>query len=196
MAEHEPCIGATDDWYTPPEIFSALGLQFDLDPCSPGSGHWVPANSIYTIKDDGLSQPWFGLVFMNPPFGKRNGHVPWLQRFFNHGNGIAVVRAYTSSGWWHEHMHRADIILFPKGKTRFIRPDGSIGKSPGHGIALVACGSVARIALQVSGLGMIYTQQKDMSELHCTLWDQGAELTNLKRSLNGKTEKPPGGRRA
>jgi hypothetical protein len=25
MAEHEPCIGATSDWYTPPEYFKALG---------------------------------------------------------------------------------------------------------------------------------------------------------------------------
>ena len=61
MAEHEPCIGATDDWYTPPEIFDALGLTFDLDPCSPGAGHWVPARQIYTEADDGLRQPWHGV---------------------------------------------------------------------------------------------------------------------------------------
>ena len=30
----------------PPEIFDALGLTFDLDPCSPGAGHWVPARNI------------------------------------------------------------------------------------------------------------------------------------------------------
>lgn len=23
------------EWYTPPEIFAALGLTFDLDPCAP-----------------------------------------------------------------------------------------------------------------------------------------------------------------
>jgi hypothetical protein len=43
MAEHEPCIGQSDDWYTPREIFDALGLVFDVDPCSPGPDHWVPA---------------------------------------------------------------------------------------------------------------------------------------------------------
>jgi hypothetical protein len=31
---------------------------------------------------------------MNPPFGSRNGHVPWLRKFLDHGNGIAIVRAY------------------------------------------------------------------------------------------------------
>jgi hypothetical protein len=93
MAEHEYCIGETSDWYTPPEYFDALELEFDLDPCSPGPGHWVPAKKIYTIEDDGLRQPWHGLVFMNPPFGGRNGHVPWLVKFLDHANGIAIVRA-------------------------------------------------------------------------------------------------------
>ena len=50
MAEHEPSVGATCEWFTPPEIFEALGLEFDLDPCSPGPGHWVPARKIYMIK--------------------------------------------------------------------------------------------------------------------------------------------------
>lgn len=31
MAEHEPCIGASSEWYTPPEIFAALGLIFTVE---------------------------------------------------------------------------------------------------------------------------------------------------------------------
>jgi hypothetical protein len=153
MAEHEPCIGQSDDWYTPPDIFEALGLTFDLDPCSPGTGHWVPARRIYTEADDGLAQPWAGLVFMNPPFVGRNGHVPWLRKFLDHGNGVAIVRAYTSSAWFHEWAIRAETMLFPRGKTKFIRPDGSIGRAPGHGVVLLGMGVVANEALQRSGLG-------------------------------------------
>ena len=159
MAEHEPCIGETSEWYTPPEIFAALRLTFDLDPCSPGPGHWVPAKKIYTEADDGLRQPWSGLVFMNPPFGGRNGHVPWLRCFFAHGNGIAIVRAYTSSAWWHAEMGKSEVILFPKGKTKFVRPDGSIGRAPGHGIVLIGMGPVACDALERSGLGMIWDRR-------------------------------------
>jgi hypothetical protein len=40
----------SSDWYTPPDYFTKLGL-------TPGSGHWVPAKRIYTVKDDGLRQP-------------------------------------------------------------------------------------------------------------------------------------------
>jgi len=156
---HEPSIGATDDWYTPPELFEALGLVFDLDPCSPGLEHWAPAKAVFTKADDGLSKPWHGLVFMNPPFGGRNGHVPWLVKFFDHGNGIAIVRAYTSSGWWHDHMHRAETVLFPRGKTKFIRPDGSIGRAPGHGVVLIGMGNVAGAALRTCGLGMFWDRR-------------------------------------
>ena len=64
---HEKSIGASDEWYTPPFIFDALGLEFDLDPCSPGEDHWVPATTVYT--SGGIERDWFGTVFMNPPFG-------------------------------------------------------------------------------------------------------------------------------
>src|SRR6516165_10841146 len=123
MAEHEPSIGASDDWWTPPEIFKALGLVFDLDPCSPGPGHWVPAKRIYTIEDDGLRQPWHGLVFMNPPFGGRNGHVPWLVKFLDHANGIAIVRAYTSSEWFHQYVFPRAELLLMKPSARGIGAD-------------------------------------------------------------------------
>jgi DNA N-6-adenine-methyltransferase (Dam) len=160
MAEHEPCLGESDDWYTPPAIFDALGIRFDLDPCSPGLGHWVPADRVYTAADDGLRQPWSGKVFMNPPFGGRNGHVPWLLKFFDHGNGIAIVRSYTSSGWWHDHMHRADALLWPRGKTKFIRPDGTVGKAPGHGVVLIGMGIECCRALEHSGLGMFWDRTR------------------------------------
>jgi hypothetical protein len=160
MAEHENSIGETSEWYTPPEIFAALRLRFDLDPCSPGPGHWVPAKKIYTQREDGLAQPWHGLVFMNPPFGGRNGHLSWLRRFFAHGNGIAIVRAYTSSSWWHAEMPKAEAILFPRGKTKFVRPDGSIGRAPGHGIVLIGMGTVACKALLQSGLGMVWDRTR------------------------------------
>lgn len=154
MAEHEPSIGGSDEWYTPPEIFKALGLTFDLDPCSPGSGHWVSALKVYTKVDDGLSLSWSGLVFMNPPFGGRNGHVPWLRKFIEHADGIAIVRAYTSSAWFHQWAVKADAMLFPRGKTKFIRPDGSIGKAPGHGVVLLGMGKRSCEALRRSRLGL------------------------------------------
>lgn len=155
MSEHEPSVGATDEWYTPKFIFDAIGLTFDLDPCSPGDGiGFVPARRFYTKSDDGLAQPWKGIVFMNPPFGGRNGQVPWLQKFVDHADGIALVAARTSSGWFHQFAPQMNGMLFPNGKTKFVRPDGSIGKSPGTGVVLFAMGGMACRALAKSGLGL------------------------------------------
>lgn len=162
MAEHEPCVGRSDDWYTPRAMLQALGERFDLDPCSPGPGHWVPADRVFTKREDGLAQPWNGFVFMNPPFGGRNGHVPWLIKFLEHGDGIAIVRAYTSAAWFHEHATLADAMLFPRGKTKFVRPDGSVGGSPGHGVVLLARGARGVEALRRSGLGL-FVSLRDLS---------------------------------
>ena len=85
---------------------------------------------------------------------------PWLRKFLQHGNGVAIVRAYTSSSWWHEEMPKAELICFPRGKTKFIRPAGEVGTAPGHGIVLVGAGTVACDALMRSGLGMIWDRRK------------------------------------
>ena len=154
MAEFESCIGESDEWYTPQDYFQSFRCEFDLDPCSPGPDHWVPAKEIYTIEDDGLSKDWGGkFVFMNPPFGGRNGHLPWLDKWIVNDNGIAVVRAYTSSKWFHDYIYQVDSMLFPKGKTKFVRPDGNVGKSPGHGIILLGLGWKANQVLMDCGLG-------------------------------------------
>ncbi len=163
MAEHEPSCGATDEWYTPPEIFQALGVEFDLDVASPAWGRAylsVPARHFICPPDDGLSAKWEGFVWMNPPFGGRNGHVPWLRRFIEHGNGLGLVRAYTSAAWFHDHVPAVDAVCFPRGKTKFVRPDGSRGNSPGHGIILMAMGPRATNALRCSGLGMFYQHRE------------------------------------
>ena len=89
----------SSDWYTPKFIFDALGLAFDLDPAHPGRDNphcVVPTRKNFTKADDGLRQPWHGLVWLNPPFGGRRGQVVWLRKFFTHGNGIALVAARTS----------------------------------------------------------------------------------------------------
>ena len=156
MAEFENSIGKSNEWYTPPEIFKALNCEFDLDPCSPGKGHWVPAKEIYTKEDDGLSKDWeHKFVFMNPPFGGRNGHIPWLEKFIENKNGIGVCRSYTSSAWFQKYIPLMDICLFPKGKTKFVRPDGTIGRAPGHGIVLVGIGQKAMYHIIHSNLGLI-----------------------------------------
>jgi hypothetical protein len=167
MAEHELSAGQSSEWRTPPEPLQALGLEYDLDPCWPLSGPcFVPARTRFTVLDDGLKKSWdgYGSVFMNPPFGGRRGQVPWLKKFFAHGDGIALVAARTSADWFHEVVvPNAELLCFPDGKTKFVRPDGSIGKEPGTGIVLIGAGRVACEALLRSGLGACYAPVRSLA---------------------------------
>ena len=90
---------------------------------------------------------------MNPPYGRRNGQVPWLQKFIQHGFGIAIVRAYTSAKWFQDMIPECDAVLFPRGKTKFIKPNGDVGGSPGSGIVILAMGDESVNALEKSDLG-------------------------------------------
>lgn len=148
MSEWEPCKGASDDWFTPPHIFAALSVSFDMDVASPDGGpRHVPCASWITEEQNGLVAKWSGFVWMNPPFGGRNGLVPWLERFFDHGNGVALTPDRTSAPWWQDAAERADAMLLTRGKVKFERPDGTLGKSPGSGVTLWASGAKACLAL-------------------------------------------------
>lgn len=144
MALHEQCTGATDEWYTPPHVFKALGCEFETDVASPGAGvtPWIPAKRF--IMAASLEATWTGFVWMNPPFGGRNALIPWLDKFFRHGNGIALTPDRTSAPWWQEFAPRADLILFVAPKLKFIGSDGKPGKSPAQGTCLMATGPDAR----------------------------------------------------
>ena len=53
----------SDDCYTPRWVFDAMALEFDLDVAAPPGGPWhVPCKRYYTAEEDGLAQPWEGLV--------------------------------------------------------------------------------------------------------------------------------------
>jgi len=140
MALHEQCVGATDEWYTPPEIFKALGVRFDVDVSSPGSDvtPWIPAD--HFITDRSLSSLWCGFVWMNPPFGGRNGLVPWLEKFVDHGNGICLVPDRTSAPWFQDFAPKMEVLLFTRGKIKFIDADGERGSSPAQGTCLMSIG--------------------------------------------------------
>jgi hypothetical protein len=162
----ETAVGETHEWYTPPAFFDALGATFDLDPCMPpipfgarGVGQpwpddappvpWVPVRRWYTPADNGLVQPWDGLVWLNPPYG--NQAVPFLSRLVEHGHGIALVFARTETAWWHASAPRASSVLFLRDRVHHIRADGHQGRGA-MGSALLAYGDEASAVLLRSRL--------------------------------------------
>lgn len=166
---HWETRGASDEWYTPAYVFEALGETFDVDVAAPiGGAPHVPAPMWITpVLGGGLKSEWgsANFVWMNPPFGGRNSLEPWLDKFFRHGNGIALTPDRTSALWFWEAWQRADRVLFTR-KIRFLRPDGTQGKQPSNGTCLWAAGERATEALERaarSGLGILGQPLKDLA---------------------------------
>jgi hypothetical protein len=164
---HWETPGASDEWYTPKYVFDALGCRFDLDVAAPEDFTLTRVPASEWLFHDSLNHPWFGFVWMNPPFGGRNSLTPWLDKFFAHGNGIALTPDRTSAPWFQDAWRRADLVLFTR-KIRFLRPDGSEGTSPSNGTALWAAGERGSWALREAaskGLGILALPAAHVAEV-------------------------------
>ena len=137
-------------WQTPAEILEALYEAFgtfDLDPCSPTANRAsapVEARVHYTEADDGLSLPWLGTVFINPPYGR--GLIAWVAKAKAEvlcGNArtvVALIPARTDTRFWHEHVAGTATVFFVRGRLRF----GSAGAAAPFPSALVLWGATDR----------------------------------------------------
>lgn len=113
IGKHEkPNRGHTDIWLTPLNLVRALG-EFDLDPC--GESFHKTANTIYT--DSGLEKPWFGRIWLNPPYSEVE---KWLHKLCIHGNGVALVFARMDVKWAHKIIPQSSSVFFPKGRLFFL----------------------------------------------------------------------------
>ncbi len=110
-------------WETPQDLFSKLNAEFEftLDVCA------LPENAkcaqYYTPEEDGLNQPWTGVCWCNPPYGR--GVEVWVRRaLFASAEGAAVVMllpARTDTRWFHEYIYGRDNveIRFLRGRLKF-----------------------------------------------------------------------------
>jgi hypothetical protein len=131
---HQKTVFDKDEWLTPPYILDALGApdDFDLDPCAPVTRPWPTAMNHYTIEDDGLSKPWFGRVWLNPPYGGPQIITPWMERMTLHGHGTALIFARTETNVFHEFVFPyASAVFFFNGRLTFHHVSGDQAKFNG-----------------------------------------------------------------
>lgn len=110
-------------WLTPKYIIDVLG-PFDMDPCVPDNMPWQTAARMVTKAENGLTVPWEGTVWLNPPYGRES--VPFLNKMAEHRNGVALLFGRTDTKAWHELVFPvADSVLFMRGRISFYREDGT-----------------------------------------------------------------------
>ena len=111
----------TDLWETPQEFFNQLDSEFhfDLDVCA------LPENAkcarYYTPDQNGLIQPWKGIVWCNPPYGRNIGN--WVKTgYLASLNGAVVVMllpARTDTRWFHDFVYGKAEIRFVRRRLKF-----------------------------------------------------------------------------
>ena len=78
------------DWETPHGFFADLDdeFHFTLDVCA--SQDNAKCARYFTTADDGLAQPWEGVCWMNPPYGR--GVDRWIRKAYESSlQGATVV---------------------------------------------------------------------------------------------------------
>jgi hypothetical protein len=149
MGSHDNNSAGHDEWLTPPEVIGALG-SFDLDPCSPVDRPWPTAREHYTIADNGLTLPWHGLVWVNPPYSTAS---KWLAKLSAHGDGIALLFARTETQLFFRHVWpHATALLFLEGRLHFHYANGRRAGNSGAPSVLVAYGDRAAEVLAGTAL--------------------------------------------
>lgn len=109
------------EWFTPQDFFDQMNVEygpFDLDPCA------TPTNAkcakYYTQQDDGLSKPWTGTVWMNPPYGRTIKQ--WMRKALDESRRgatvVCLVPARTDTAWWHDYAAHGQ-VRFVRGRLKF-----------------------------------------------------------------------------
>ena len=138
------------DWRTPPALFDKLAAEFgpfDLDPCGhPDSYASQHCTDYWT--EGGLVQPWWGRIFVNPPYGR--GLSQWVAKCAQDGlwgpatRVVALLPARTDTRWWQQYVIResgndyddreAALVRFLPGRLKF---EGAKNAAPFPSVVVV-----------------------------------------------------------
>lgn len=128
---HVTFNSGNNEWYTPEkyiEMARAVLGEIELDPASSETANkTVKADCFYTEQDDGLSRPWYGKVWMNPPYGT-DLIGKFTEKFADEymagsiTEGIVLVNNATETAWFSYLVEAAAAVVFPHGRIRYYSP--------------------------------------------------------------------------
>jgi phage N-6-adenine-methyltransferase len=131
-------IHVSDDsyeWFTPKEYIDAarkLMGSIDLDPASCEEAQTIiQAGKYYTKEDNGLIQPWFGNVWINPPY-----NMPLIEQFSNKviqeykdnniNSAVILTNNATDTNWFHSLLEYP--VCLTKGRIQFWSTNNTVSQ--------------------------------------------------------------------
>ncbi len=133
----------SNEWYTPAKYIEAARSvmgSIDLDPASCElANQTVKAARYYSKEDNGLTLPWYGNVWLNPPYGRlykgtgTSAFVTKLLEEYQQGNikqAIILTMLGMYARWFFRLLEYP--ICYLEQKPLFCLSDGTITK---HGFA-------------------------------------------------------------
>jgi hypothetical protein len=166
-AAHVGYNSGENEWYTPPELVEAARAtmgSIDFDPASTSQANErVHAAVFCDAACDGLTQPWHGNVWLNPPYAQ-----PLISQFasaaaekFEAGEfaqACVLVNNATETSWFQRLLCAAAAICFVRSRVRFLDPQGMPG-APLQGQIVLYLGTRAeQFAAHVADFGPVWRQ--------------------------------------
>jgi ParB family chromosome partitioning protein len=134
----------------------------DLDPASTAIANTVVgAATFYTHEQDGLSRPWRGRVWLNPPYAQ-----PAIEHFARKlaeeyaaghvSQAVVLVNNASETAWFQTLGQAASALCQPTGRVRFWHP-GKESATPLQGQSVLYLGTEAeRFAERFVFFGLVW----------------------------------------
>jgi hypothetical protein len=157
-----------NEWYTPPKYTEAAKRVMggiDLDPASNSvANEFVKADAFYTKEDDGLTKPWYGRVWLNPPYAQ-----PLIAQFAEAVVGkfssaefeqaVVLVNNATDTKWLQSMMKACSAACFLEGRIRYLDKTGEPKNSPIQGqVALYFGEDIQRFTDEFGAFGVVMSR--------------------------------------
>lgn len=157
--------------YTPATLLEKVRLvlgEIDLDPAScEYAQKLVKAKRYYTEADSGLTKPWAGRVFLNPPYGMpaiRDFTDKLVSELPNIDSAVLLTNDQTDTLWWHKCARHASEVCFYSGRIHFYTPDVD-ETSPTNGQTLMYFGTDRQMFVKVfSEIGLLMRHDTDLTD--------------------------------
>jgi site-specific DNA-methyltransferase (adenine-specific) len=111
-----------NDWATPETLFRLIEAEFgpfSLDAAASPENAKCPI--FYTEVEDGLTQPWHGNTWVNPPFQDVGAWVKkgYMEASLGRGPVTMLIGARPDTQYWWDYCRHGQVV-FLKGRITFV----------------------------------------------------------------------------